>query len=270
MFKEAHENGKKLIFGLIHTRPFPGSPFYKEGNLEYTLDKVIRDAKALENGGADGCLVQTNDSIYPNTDDCDYVRVATLAMLANEVKHVVGKDFKVGVQIMWNCITPSIAVARAIGADFTRCTCLVGRTESTYGLIEGNPLKVLEYRRKIGAENVEMIAEISGYHNLTGLDEHGLVAKLNDAARVRAEAVEVCDRNEEINNKICQIVRNARPDMPIILGGGTTVESAVRRLENADGALVGACFEGGQANWGGYVQEKIVAEYMAEVRRVYG
>lgn len=270
MFREARENNQKLIFGLIHTKPFPGTPFYEEGNLEYNIKKAIHDAKALENGGATGGLIQTNDMLYPATDDCDYVRVSTLAVVANEVRHAVGPDFKIGVQIMWNCITPSLAVARAVNADFTRCTALFGTVPSKYGMLEAQPYKVQEYRRRIGAMNTELIAEISGYHNNTGVDEEHIKAMVKDAATVHADAVEICHRDEELNNKIEAIIRKANPNMPIILGGSTTVENVARRLANADGALVGACFEGGQDKWGGFVQEEIVAKYMAEVRKISG
>lgn len=33
MFREAREQNKKLVFGLIHLLPMPGTPYYEEGNL---------------------------------------------------------------------------------------------------------------------------------------------------------------------------------------------------------------------------------------------
>lgn len=97
MFKEAHQKNEKLIFGLIHLRPMPGTPFYKEGDYEESIKKAVKDAKALENGGASGCLVQTVDKVYPVGDDSDYVRATCLSVIASEVKRAVGPDFKVGV-----------------------------------------------------------------------------------------------------------------------------------------------------------------------------
>ena len=105
-------DGRKLILGLIHLKPMPGTPFYEDGNLETSLKKAISDAKALQNGGADGCLLQSVDGIYGAEDDTDYARVATLAMIAARVRDATGPDFKIGVQLMFNCITPSLAVAK--------------------------------------------------------------------------------------------------------------------------------------------------------------
>ena len=46
------------------------------------------------------------------------------------------------------------------------------------------------------------------------------------------------------------------------------METAASRLKNADGALVGRCFEAG--NWGKGVNESIVAAYMDEVKKIEG
>lgn len=264
MFREAHANNEKLILGLIHLRPMPGTPFYQEGDYEASIKKAVKDAKALENGGASGCLIQTVDKVYPTGDDSDYVRAACLSVIASEVKRAVGSDFKIGVQLMWNCITPSLAVAKSVQADFTRCTALVGQTASPFGgVINADPLKVLEYRKKIDAESVNLLAEIAGYHFHGGYDKEALLSRVASAVMVRADAVEIMSKDEELNNRMEQDIRGAYPDLPIILGGGTDVASARSRLRNADGALVGRCFEG--ENWGEGIDESIVAAYMKEV-----
>lgn len=69
-------NGKKLIIGCIHLLPMPNTPFYTSGDFERSLEKAVKDAATLKNGGADGCIIQPVDRVYTNTDDTDYVRVA--------------------------------------------------------------------------------------------------------------------------------------------------------------------------------------------------
>ena len=259
--------GKKLVLGLIHLKPMPGTPFYEDGNLEASLKKALGDAKALQNGGADGCLLQSVDGIYGAEDDTDYARVATLAMIAARVRDATGPDFKIGVQLMFNCITPSLAVAKAVNADFIRCSVLVGASDSTYGPGVSNTLKVMNYRRQIEAQNVGMIAEISGYHNKSGTEE-GLVGALaSTAMRAGANAVEVCSRDEALNEQLVLSAKKAG-EIPVILGGSTTVENCQRRLRYADGALVGSEFEGGR--WGGPVIESIVEQYCKKVRQIEG
>ena len=150
-------NGKKLIIGCIHLLPMPNTPFYTSGDFERSLEKAVKDAAALKNGGADGCIIQPVDRVYTNTDDTDYIRVACMAVVGQEVRRVVGPDFKVGVQIMWNCITPSLAAAKACGADYTRCSALVGRSRSPFGDIVGDPYR--PYSRTVRMQKIGFSAE---------------------------------------------------------------------------------------------------------------
>lgn len=253
-------NGKKVIIGLVHLLPMPGTPLYENGNLELMTAKAIRDCKALQNGGADGGLLQSVDVVYPATDDTDYVRVSTLSMIATRVRDAVGPDFKLGVQLMWNCITPSLAVAKAVEADFTRCSALVGATDSVYGRIESNPLKIMEYRKKIEAGKVAMISEISGYHYVGAYDKANVQNLAQSSMKMGADAVEVMAKDFDMNERLVRDIK-ALGDIPVILGGGTDVENCRERLRYADGALVGSCFEGG--NWGGDIIESIVKDYMS-------
>jgi membrane complex biogenesis BtpA family protein len=258
---------KKLVLGLIHLVPLPGTPLYEEGNFELALEKALKDSQALKSGGADGCLVQTVDRIYPSGDDADYARVSAMAVITHEVKKATGPEFLVGAQIMWNCITPSLAVAKVTGAQFTRATALTGTTVSPFGLINADPYKVGMYRRQIGAQEIAIVAEIHGYHfkGLSG-DDLPLPMKARMAINAGANAVEIMDADEETNNRMVHDIKAAFPNIPVILGGKTDLENVTRRLKEADGAFVGSVFEKGQ--WGRNIDESIVKEYVALVRSI--
>lgn len=263
MFKS--NTNHKLVIGLVHLKPLPGTPLYREGMLEESIEKALSDTAALIKGGADGCLIQSVDKIYPATDDTDYARVSGMAVIVNEVRKMAGPDFYIGCQLMWNCITPSLAIAKVCGANFTRCTALVGTTSSPYGTVEANPLMVQTYRNQINAGNIDMLAEISGYHfHADGYDKSVIQGLAKNAMTVGADAVEVCHGDEEINNRLVADIKAFNPNIPVILGGGTNVENCASRLKLADGALVGSCFENG--NWGGPIDPKTVKAYVDNVR----
>jgi membrane complex biogenesis BtpA family protein len=253
----------KQVFGLIHLKPLPGTPFYQEGDFELSMEKALAGARALEKGGASGCLIQTVDRVYPPGDDTDYTRLAAMTLISNEVRRAVGPGFTLGVQLMWNCVTPSLAVAKVCKADFIRCTALAGTAPSPFGTIEAEPLKVQNYRKAIGAGHVGLLAEIQGYH--TGREDP---ARITDAAfsamMVGADALEVFHADEEINEKLVRNIKNMPKAVPVVLGGGTNLENVKRRMRYADGVLVGSCFEGG--NWGGPIDSAIVREYMDLLR----
>ena len=258
-------DGKKLVIGLVHLPPLPGTPLYEEGNLERMMDKALHDCKALYNGGADGALLQPINVIYPSTDDTDYACVAAVSAVASRLRAQFGAEFHLGIQLLWNCITPSLAACKATGADFTRCTALSASSDSPYGRIEANPLRVADYRVKIGAQRIGMISEVSGYHAMGGYDKARIQSLATNAMKLGANALEVMHADEAINEQLVLDIK-ALGDYPVILGGATNVENCKKRLRYADGALVGTAFEDG--HWGGPVVESIVAQYVARVREL--
>ena len=64
----------KAVLGMIHLQPLPGTLYYKEDSFKRTRETAVESARALYEGGADGCLVQTVDRIYSVKDDSDPAR----------------------------------------------------------------------------------------------------------------------------------------------------------------------------------------------------
>ncbi|MEE8292033.1 MAG: BtpA/SgcQ family protein [Candidatus Tectomicrobia bacterium] len=256
---------KKVVIGMVHLLPLPGTPFYQEGNMEQALEKAVADATALSQGGADGCLVQTVDRVYPTKDEADYARVAAMAAIVHAVAGAVSPNFQIGVQIMVNALQASIAVAKVCGGSFLRCTALVGATLTPSGLVEANPLDFLSYRTRIGAQDIKLIAEVDSMHfQWMGHKPTAQVARL--ASRAGAHAVEVAHADEDTNARLVREIKQAMPQVPVILGGHTTHENAARRLAEADGAFVGSCLQ--TDGWGSRVDVERVREYVKIVAQL--
>jgi len=250
---------KKVVIGMVHLLPLPGTPFYQEGTLEQTLEKAVADATALYYGGADGCLIQTVDCVYPAADEADYARVAAMAMIAKAVADATGPQFQIGIQIMLNALKASLAVAKVCGGSFLRCTALVGATMTAAGMVEANPHDFLTYRVQIGAQQIKLIAEVNSRH-FRWLGETSTADIARMAARVGADAVEVAHPDEATNARLIRDIKQAMPQLPVILGGHTTHENVARRLAEADGVFVGACLK--TDRWDGRVDIDRVRAYV--------
>lgn len=233
---------KKVVIGMVHLLPLPGTPFYQEGNVEQALDKAVADATALYQGGADGCLIQTVDRVYPSTDEADYARVAAMAAIAKAVSDATGPEFQIGIQIMLNALKASVAVATVCGGSFLRCTALVGATLTAAGIVQANPHEFLTYRARIGAHRIKLIAEVHSMH-FQWMGDRPVAAVARMAMRAGAHAVEVAHPDEDTNAKLVRDIKQALPDLPVILGGHTTHENVARRLAAADGVFVGTCLK---------------------------
>ncbi|MFN8569113.1 MAG: BtpA/SgcQ family protein [Kouleothrix sp.] len=254
---------KKVMLGMIHLGAMPGTPFYEEGSYEATFEKALADARALYEGGADGCLVQTVDRVYVKGDDSDPARVAGVANIVRAIDQATGPEFQVGVQIMRNALKASLAVAKVCNGSYLRCGALVGATLTAHGMVEANPHEVLQYRALIGAQHVKLIAEIESMHfQWFGGKPVAEVARA--AMQVGAAAVSLGSPDEALTLQMIRDVKRAVPGLPVILAGYTNHANAARMLAEADGAFVGTCLE--RDGWAGPIDVERVREYAAIVR----
>ncbi|MGH3869196.1 MAG: BtpA/SgcQ family protein [Pseudonocardiaceae bacterium] len=260
-------NGKTII-GMVHLRPLPGTPFHEEGSFPDIVRTAVASARALADGGADGCLVQTVDRVYGVADESDPARTATMALVVRAIADEVGPDFPVGVQIMRNALRASIAVAKVAGGRFIRAGALIGRTVTPHGVVQADPLTVLAYRKAIGAEDVDIVADVDSMH-FRPADSGMTTARAAWAAvQVGATAVSLGSPDEERALAMVRSVRDTVPGVPVVLAGHTTHANASRLLAEADGAFVGTCLE--QGGWGGRIELERVREYVGIARGLEG
>ena len=250
---------KKVIIGMVHLGPMPGTPYYKEGSYPQILERAVADGTALFRGGASGCLVQTIDRVYPTTDEADPARIAAVANIVREIAKATGPEFQIGVQILRNAIQASLAVAKVSGGTFLRCGALVGSTMTSDGLMDSNPLAVMQYRRRLNAMDIKLIAEVYSMH-FKSLDGTPPAEIAQAAVGAGVDAISLGDPDEEVNLKMIDEVRAVVSNTPIFLAGYTNHENARRRLAAADGAYVGTCLE--KNGWGSAIDEELVREYM--------
>ncbi|MEU5241227.1 BtpA/SgcQ family protein [Streptomyces lydicus] len=261
-------DGRRTVLGMIHLRPLPGTPFHQDGTLGKTLDSAVRSAVALERGGADGCLIQTVERVYSVADESDPARTAAMTLITDAVVRATGAGFQVGVQMMRHAVSASLGVAKVAGGSFVRVGALVGQTLSPHGMVTPDPLRIMEYRRKIAGEDLGIIADIDSMHFswFGGGKTTAEVAKA--AAGAGADAVSLCHRDDDTTLRMIDAVRAAVPDLPVILAGHTHHGNAARLLAAADGAFVGSCLEG--SGWGSEIDPARVASYMDAVRSTGG
>ncbi|MFE0351498.1 BtpA/SgcQ family protein [Streptomyces griseoluteus] len=254
----------KLILGMVHLAPLPGTPFHRPDTFPEILDTAVASARALYEGGADGCLIQTVDRVYSVADESDPARTTAMGLIVRAVVEATGEDFRVGVQLMRNAIKSSLAVAKVAGGDYVRAGALVGQTLTAHGMVRADPLEVMSYRRSIDAEAVGIVAEIDSMH-FKWFGGEATTAQVARAARtVGADAVSLSHPDERTALDMIASVRDAVPQLPIVLAGHTDHDNAARMLAAADGAFVGTCLESG--GWGGRVDLDRVRRYVDIVR----
>ena len=165
---------------------------------------------------------------------------------------------------MRNALKASLAVAKVAGGTFIRAGAVVGMTLTTHGMVEANPLEVMEYRNRIKAWDVKVIAEVDSMHFKWFGEAKPTAEVARSAKHVGADAVSLGDPDESKTLEMIAAVRKAVPGLPVILAGYTNHNNAARLLAAADGAFVGTCLERG--GWGGQIDVERVKAYVDIVR----
>lgn len=228
---------EKVLLGMVHLLPLPGSPRWG-GSLQAVLEGALEDAKALEAGGMDGCLVENYGDAPFTPGAVDPATVAAMAAVVAELRRVTA--LPVGVNVLKNDARAALAVASATGAGFIRVNIHVGAVVADQGIIQGDAYGTLRYRRMLSAD-VKIFADVLAKHGapLAPLD---VEQEARDAAyRGLADALIVSGKGtgEPTDLARLRMVRQAVPDRPVLVGSGATPETVRRLLEVADGVIVG-------------------------------
>jgi membrane complex biogenesis BtpA family protein len=246
---------------MIHVRALPGTP--AGGMTLAAIEKqALQEAKILRDAGVHGLLLE-------NMHDTPYLRgrvgpeiVAAMAILARSVKQC--SRLPCGMQILAGANLDALAVARAAGLDFIRAEGFAFAHIADEGFIQSSAAELLRYRRAIGAERVEVWADVKKKHSA-----HTITADVDigETARavefMRGDAVIVTGTTTGKSPRLSD-VRSARKGtrLPIHLGSGVTAANLKSYYPDADGFIVGSEFKR-DGCWANAVDPRRVARFMS-------
>ncbi|MGE5849189.1 MAG: BtpA/SgcQ family protein [Candidatus Methylomirabilota bacterium] len=232
----------KVLIGMVHLLPLPGSPRYG-GSLQAILDRAVSDAQALASGGMDGCLVENSGDVPFSADSVGPETVAAMTAILTEIRRAAA--IPLGVNVLKNDPRAALAIAHATGARFVRITVHAGVVVTGQGIIQGDASGTLRYRRVIGAEGVALWVDF--------MTKHGGPLVVGDPAleakdlvhRELADALVVSGRGtgEAADLELLKTVRKAIPGTPLLVGSGATPDTLKALFEIADGAIVGTAIK---------------------------
>ena len=229
----------KLLLGVVHLQPLPGSPSY-QGDRDEIRQAARRDAEVLLQGGMDGfCVENFGDTPY-HKDDVEDAVVAEMTLVTHDLVGLAGRDKFVGVNVLRNDASAALAVASAAGAHFIRVNVHHGVMYSDQGLIEGQAARTLRERRQLGAD-VVVLADVAVKHATppAGFD---LVTSARDTVhRGGATGLIVTGKatGSAVDFEELRRVRDAVPSAPILVGSGVTADTVQEALSLANGVIVG-------------------------------
>jgi uncharacterized protein len=229
---------RKLLIGVVHLRPLPGSPRWK-GCLDDVINAAVADARSYERGGAHAVFIEnfgdvpfTKGSVGPET-------IAAMAAAGCAVREAV--KLPIGFNVLRNDARAALALCAACGGGFIRVNVHSGAMLTDQGLIEGDAYNTVRYCGRV-CPRAEIFADVHVKHAVP-LGDWSLEEAAHDTAeRGLADALIVSGVGTRQAADIADVerVRAAGPKTKLLLGSGVTVANVKSYLRFADGVIVGS------------------------------
>lgn len=254
---------KKPVIGMIHVGALPGTPASHQ-SVDELAGEALREAQILCNLGFDGLMIE-------NMHDTPYVKgsvgpeiVAAMTVIASRIKSVIG--LPLGIQILAGANLEALAVAQAANLAFIRVEGFTFAHVADEGLIESSAAQLLRYRRMIGAERIQIWADIKKKHSAHAITADVSIGETAEAAEfMRADAVIVTGTatgHPPNPADFTEVKRHCT--LPVILGSGVTPENIEIFYPHADALIVGSTLKH-NGRWNHPIDPNRAAVFMEKV-----
>jgi membrane complex biogenesis BtpA family protein len=238
----------KAVIAMAHFPPMPGQPLHDaEGGVTALVDAVRRDVEILAESGVDAVMF-CNEGDRPYRTQVGPEVPAVMAAAITEIKRDLELPF--GVDILWDPVA-AIGLARAVGARFVR-EVFTGAYAGDFGIWNTDPAQALEYRRRIGADDVRLFYNVTAeFAAPVAPREIGLTARsavfssLADAVCVSGvvtgtgvDLADLAAAREAVGGAV-----------PVIANTGVSPATVGEILAVADGCIVGTALKRDGNTW---------------------
>jgi uncharacterized protein len=255
----------KPIIGVVHVGALPGTPACAQ-EMDALVAQAVTEARLYRDGGLDAVMCENmHDVPYLRGDAVGPEIVAAMAVIARAVKMECA--LPCGVQVLAGANMAAVAVAHAAGLDFMRAEGYVFAHIADEGWIDSSAAELLRYRRRIGAERIEVWADVKKKHSSHAVTTDvslGETAKAVEFMRGNAVIVTGAATGEPPRLADVQEVK-AHCRLPVILGSGVDADNIADFYPVADGFIVGSFFKQ-DGHWAGPVAPRRVEAFMKVVR----
>jgi membrane complex biogenesis BtpA family protein len=261
-------NRNKVIIGVIHSKPLPGSPEYEGEPMEDLIDYAVEEGRRYAAGGVDALILENHGDIpFLRPNDIGQETAAAMAVMADRVRRETGHTL--GINVLGNGALTAIAIAKAAGASFIRVNQWTNAYVANEGFVEGDAAKATRYRSWLRAKDVKVFADVHvkhGAHAIVG--DRSIPELTRDAEFFDADVVIATGQrtgNAATSEEIKTIKESTH--LPVCVGSGVNIENIGDILSVADGVIIASSLKR-DGVWWNEVDLDRVSMFMKEVRNV--
>lgn len=252
---------KKPVIGMVHLLPLPGSPDFD--SMDKVVDRALKDAKKLVDGGIDGLIVE-NYGDRPFNEKVSKMTVASLSMVCHKIQDNV--EVPIGINVLRNDWESALSISKALDLSFIRINVYTGYCLTELGPIKGEAGKISRF-----IENHEIdahvFADIDVKHAEKIYPKSVKTDAIESSKRGEADALIVTGERTgaAVNTKELEEVKKI-VDVPLFVGSGVNIKNVSKLLSRSDGVIIGTYLkeEGKTIN---PVSEKRVRKLIKKVRK---
>jgi len=264
---EALFGHRRVVIGVIHCPPLPGSPRYNGESMEQILERALADAQAYQQGGVHGLIVENHGDIpFAKPEDIGPETAATMAVISEQMRREIGLPF--GINVLANGAVTALAVAKAATAGFIRVNQWANAYVANEGLIEGPAAAAMRYRAWLRAQDVRIFTDVHVKHGAHAIvADRGIEELTRDVEFFDADAVIVTGQrtgDSATQAEVEQIKRATQ--LPLLIGSGVTQANVRSYFELVDGVIIGSSLKY-DGVWWNAVDQNRVEHFMREVER---
>jgi membrane complex biogenesis BtpA family protein len=203
-----------------------------------------QEARVYKESGVDGVIVE-------NMHDVPYLRgevgpeiVAAMTAIATEVKNECA-GCPVGIQILAGANIEAMAVAHAAGLDFIRAEGYAYAHVADEGLIQSSAAKLLRYRKLIGAERVQVWADVKKKHAAHAITADVSLGETAETVEFMGADCVIVTGSATGKPPAVDDIREAKAHckLPVFIGSGIAEQNIADFYNEADGFIIGSAFK---------------------------
>ncbi len=258
---------RKVVIGVIHSRPLPGSPDYDGESMDSITAYAVEEARRYEAGGLDGLIVENHGDIpFSKPGLLGPETAACMAVMTDAVRRA--SRLSVGVNVLANGAVQALAVAKAAGAAFVRVNQWTNAYVANEGLMDGPAGEAMRYRAWLHARQVKVFADVHVKHGAHAITADRTIPELARDAEFFDADVAIATGQRTGDAATSEEIRAIGEgcSLPVVIGSGVTPENVGDILALADGVII-ASYLKRDGVWWNEVDPERVRTFMAEANR---
>ncbi|MBO3682096.1 BtpA/SgcQ family protein [Streptomyces sp. NEAU-YJ-81] len=252
----------KVVIGVVHLPPLPGSPHYEGTPLDEICAFAVEEARAYLEGGCHGLIVENHwDIPFLKPGEHGYETSAAMAVVTDRVRHAVleGAGGRLGVSVLSNAAECAIASAWSGGGGFVRVNQWANAYVANEGIIEGQSAHASRYRSRIGAGPVKVFADVHVKHGSHAIVADRTLAEQTEDAEFFGADVLIATGSRTGDAASLEEVEgiSAHTTLPVVIGSGITAGNIGGLLPACDGVIVASSVKDNGRWWGRVDRAKV-------------